>query len=213
MEPETTRIYYEEHAAEYFRQTRDRVLPEYWSMLESKVKPGGRILDLGCGSGRDLKHFANGGYRPVGIDYSLPLLKLAARFSGQMTVLGNIRLLPFKAKAFDAAWALASLLHLPHSTVGGTLQQIAYCLKPGAPFFAAVKIGAGEEWDSLGRFNVFYSVDEWAETLSKFGFAVAELRVDVERRPMTNGDCQEFQWIASLATVRSGSRRRLHQPS
>ncbi|WP_165225792.1 class I SAM-dependent methyltransferase [Aquisphaera insulae] len=213
MGPDTTRRYYEGSSDAYFLQTCERDLSSYWAMFEAHLKPGSAIIDLGCGSGRDLKRFAKGGHRPVGIDYSLPLLGLAARFSGQATVLGNIRLVPFRAEAFDAAWAMASLLHLPRSAIGRALRQIAACLKPGAPLFAGLKLGIGEETDSLGRFTTFYAADEWSDILAESNFSVYDLQIDIERRRLADGGFQEIPWIASLAIVRSGSMRRSHLPA
>jgi SAM-dependent methyltransferase len=211
MNYDSTRTFYELHAADYYRQTNDRRLETYWSMLEEAIFPRALILDLGCGSGRDLKHFATAGYRPLGIDYSLPLLKLAVHSSKQLAVLGDIRLLPFKAKTFDAAWAMASLLHLPRRAIGGALLQIASCLRPRAPFFAALKLGTGEETDWLGRFTTFYSIGEWAELLRDSGYAISELQVNTEHRTLPDGSLQEIEWIVSLATVKHATLDCQHQ--
>lgn len=144
MFSKSTRRYYETHAEEYFRQTYGREIVDYWEMIELRVKPGSLIIDLGCGSGRDLKHFSDAGYVGVGLDYSLPLLRMAASYSQQPVVLGDLRALPFNRHSFDVAWAIASLLHLPRDSVGTALREVRFCLKPRGTFFAAVKEGCGE---------------------------------------------------------------------
>jgi len=47
--------------------------------LTAFVPPGGRILDLGCGEGRDSVYFAFCGYEVTGLDHSRYLLDVAAQ--------------------------------------------------------------------------------------------------------------------------------------
>lgn len=63
---------------------------------------GSLILDLACGAGRHLPHLARGGYRPVGLDLSAPLLREARGRGVHPLVRGDMRRLPFPAGAFDA---------------------------------------------------------------------------------------------------------------
>jgi SAM-dependent methyltransferase len=59
----STRRYYETHASEYFRGTCNVDLSSLWNKLGKRLKLGALILDLGCGSGRDLLHFSQRGFR------------------------------------------------------------------------------------------------------------------------------------------------------
>ena len=62
---EKTLAYYNENAEEFVvrRVKRIPVLYRIYRMLFlSYIKPGGKILDLGCGSGRDSKVFKENGY-------------------------------------------------------------------------------------------------------------------------------------------------------
>ena len=43
---------------------------------------GSRILDFGCGSGRDAKYFLEKGYQVTAIDGSAELCRLASEFTG-----------------------------------------------------------------------------------------------------------------------------------
>ncbi len=59
------------------------------------------LLDLACGSGRHSLPFAEKGFRPVGLDYSAPLLELArAHNESLFLVRGDMRSLPFHNGAF-----------------------------------------------------------------------------------------------------------------
>ncbi|MFZ4461565.1 MAG: class I SAM-dependent methyltransferase [Patescibacteria group bacterium] len=52
----------------------DEYLPYYEQFL--KVIPGRRIVDLGCGSGRDVRYFREAGYDAIGVDISSGLVDL-----------------------------------------------------------------------------------------------------------------------------------------
>lgn len=59
------------------------------------------LLDLACGSGRHALPFAERGLRPMGLDYSAPLLELArARNDALPLVRGDMRRLPFRGGSF-----------------------------------------------------------------------------------------------------------------
>ena len=54
--------YYNENAKEYFETTKNIKTTEIYKEFFNMVKPSGKLLDLGCGSGRDSLYFKNAGY-------------------------------------------------------------------------------------------------------------------------------------------------------
>jgi SAM-dependent methyltransferase len=206
MNADPTRNFYEAHAKEYFQATSSADLHPLWHKLIERLKPGARILDLGCGSGRDLLYFSRHGYRVVGLDYSFNLLKLASEFSSQPVVQADFRSLPFRSGVFDAAWAIGSLLHVPPRFLPSVLGQIHGVLKPGSLFLTSVKEGEGENVDSLGRHNVFYQKNEWHQILEKHGFGLIESEKIIELRKTPMGNEVEIKWLVCLSKA---TQRRL----
>lgn len=196
---DSTRYYYETHANEYFRSTCNVELSSLWFKLEERLKTGALILDLGCGSGRDLLHFSRRGYRAVGIDYSHNLTRLAKQYTRQPVVKGEFTHLPFKDSTFDAVWAIGSLLHVPRYSLPPVLLEIHRVLKPDSLLLTSVKRGCGEEVDSLGRFNVFYQPNEWGEILEDQGFKIIEIERQTEIRVARDNTKTEITWIVCLA--------------
>jgi len=199
MKADSTRDFYEVFAQEYFQATSNVTPYSMWDKLTNRLKPCARILDLGCGSGRDLLFFSEMGYQIVGLDYSFNLLRLAKRFSRQPVIQADFQALPFGNNVFDAAWAIGSLLHIPPRSINSALQQIRNVLKQGALFLTSVKEGNGEHIDSMGRYNTFYQDTEWHRILEKHGFELIESETMVEHRRTPPGSNVDIRWIVSLS--------------
>ena len=61
---------YNTHADRYSEVTRNADMSDIYKRFEEHLKPGSRILDLGCGSGRDSKYCLDKGYKGVSLDAS-----------------------------------------------------------------------------------------------------------------------------------------------
>jgi SAM-dependent methyltransferase len=203
MRTDLTKRYYETSAYDYYRATYNVDLTPLWEKMERDLKPSALILDLGCGSGRDLLHFSHKGYRVVGIDYSLPLLRLANTLSHQPIIQGDLAYLPFNHNVFDAGWAIGSLLHIARRLISSVLSDIHRILKPDACLLTSVKKGTGKGIDSLGRYTEFYLLKEWEEMLKTNGFEVVEIEEKPETGVVKVGDRREVVWINCLAKKRA----------
>lgn len=62
--------YYNGNAAQYFGNTVNADMLECGERFLKYVVPGGRIIDVGAGSGRGIKCFKDSGYIVEGIDAS-----------------------------------------------------------------------------------------------------------------------------------------------
>ena len=115
--------------------------------LHETLKTSGvaSILDLGCGDGRHLAHFARLGYRLTGFDCSATALRLAAERlgscrSGVGLVLGEMAALPFTEGTFDAAISLKVLNHGRIADIRRAIAETWRVLRPGGRLFAVVSI-------------------------------------------------------------------------
>jgi SAM-dependent methyltransferase len=107
------------------------------------IPQGGRILDVGFGSGRDLAYFSKQGYLAHGIDLVEEFV-LRARKEGLSAKLGNFHDLPFKEE-FDGIWACASLLHSDNLPLA--FENLSRALKVGGVFYLSMKYGKGKGMD------------------------------------------------------------------
>jgi SAM-dependent methyltransferase len=120
------------------------------------IPAGGRILDAGCGSGRDSLAFLRLGYEVVSIDASGEMVKATSDLTGQDARLMKFSDMNFESE-FDGIWACASLLHVPRTDLSEVLGRLWTALKLDGVFYLSFKHGDAERIED-GRF--FNDMDE-----------------------------------------------------
>ena len=100
----------------------------------SKVfRPGGKILDIGCGSGRDMAELTRQGYSTYGIDATPEFVQLAQEIHPELTdrvsqaVLPDFEV-PFGGN-FDGVLCSAVLMHIDTADLLTAALSIKRCLK------------------------------------------------------------------------------------
>lgn len=162
----TTR-YYSERAAQYAESTVGADPTSEYSQFISRLLPEGRVLDAGCGSGRDTKYFTSQGYNVTAIDASAALARIAERYSGHKCEVLRFQDMTFQEE-FDGIWACASLLHVPKSEIHDVLRRFIRALKPGGIFYISLKEGEGERIADDGRFFSDYTQQTFRLLLAEF---------------------------------------------
>jgi SAM-dependent methyltransferase len=167
-----TIAFYETNAPRYtlsFGQAPSRHLDPFLDRLE----PGARVLELGCGGGRDSARIAERGFNLDATDGTPAMVRKAnERFGiGARTMrfdeLGAV-------EAYDAIWAHACLLHVARGDLPGILAAVFRGLRPGGWHFANYKLGEGEGRDLLGRLHNFPTADWLDEIYRTAGFAIED---------------------------------------
>lgn len=104
-------------------------------------KPNPKILELGCGNGRDAQEILKRTADYLGIDASEGLLQEAIRTNPT----GRFKLARIEKFDFppdqDAIIAFASLLHLNKHAVDGALRKADTALSPNGVFFISTQLG------------------------------------------------------------------------
>jgi ubiquinone/menaquinone biosynthesis C-methylase UbiE len=140
------------------------------------LRPGARVLDLGCGPGQDTAWLAEQGYVTTGIDLSGGMLREASRRGVNAPLIqADLRQLPFRSSSYQGLWACASLLHIPKAQAGAAVREMARVVNPGT-IYIAVKRGTGEAWvkdeDGKQRFFAYYEPDELRVLVREAGCTV-----------------------------------------
>ncbi len=164
----STLDYYNHNAETYIANTVAADVSDLYAHFEPLLPAGAAILDLGCGSGRDSRHFIDAGYRVTAVDGSSEFCSRASRYLEM-----PVRQLLFSEldydSEFDAVWACASLLHVPRNELHSVLRLVARALKPGGLLYMSFKYGNSER-ESGGRLFSDYSESdiEWIGSASPY---------------------------------------------
>jgi len=167
---------YDESAAQFAARWFGLRLATEMERFSGRLGPGSRVLDVGCGPGRDAAWLAEMGFDAGGVDLSFEMLQEGQRQGVSVPLIqADMRHLPFCKASLDGLWVCASLLHVPKDEVDAVLRELSRVVYPGH-ISVSVKRGEGEAWveDEEGRprFFAYYTEDEIQLRLERNGFEV-----------------------------------------
>lgn len=171
-----TLAHYDARAAEFWAGTRDHDVSQNIDALLRHIEGPAplRILDFGCGPGRDLTAFRALGHEPVGLDGSPALAALAREHSGCEVWEQDFLALNLPAMHFDGIFANASLFHVPGSELPRVLRELRAALKPRGVLFSSNPRGDDDEGWQGGRYGVYHRLESWRGFLTAAGFTELE---------------------------------------
>ena len=147
--------YYNKNSEEYFNSTLNVDMTNTYKEFLKLVPEGGKILDLGCGSGRDSMNFMKLGYEVTAVDGAKELAKKASVLLGNEVIVSTFEELELKEK-FHGIWACASLLHIKREDLKTVLNNLYNNLEDNGVFYMSFKYGEKEYVDDKNRyFNCF----------------------------------------------------------
>jgi SAM-dependent methyltransferase len=128
---------------EAFDEWRDRIVGdprvEWRELLASKLDPGARVLELGCGNGDDARALALRGFQVKGVD-------LVARAEGVDVLEADFLELRLPDASYDACAAFYVFNHVPRARLAPLLRSIHRWLAPGGLLLATFGAGDAEAW-------------------------------------------------------------------
>lgn len=166
-EVQTTTLDYYEKNGDLFAQDVDNVnFSQMQLRFISKLSKHAKILDLGCGSGRDSLAFLNAGFDVKAIDGSKKMCEIAQSKTGLS--IRNIRFEQLDDQnQYDGVWACASLLHLPRNELPKVFSKIIEALKEEGIFYSSFKYGSFEGYRN-GRYFTDFTESSMNELLEQF---------------------------------------------
>lgn len=184
--------FYDRNAAAYASE--GRVNPRLAPFL-ARCRPGGRILELASGSGRDARAILDAGFTLDATDGSSELAAIASVRIGQ-----PVRVMQFDeldaSGCYDGVYAAASLLHVPCGLMPDVIARVHEALVDGGVAWASFKEGTGEAHDQFGRYYNYYGAED---LLAVWRDGAAWSTVEIEAWQGSGYDRLPTSWLAVTA--------------
>lgn len=171
--------YYNRNADRYYWNTVGVDMSVFRKKFASYLPNEASVIDMGCGSGRDVMAFSDMGHDAAGLDAAKELLKLAEERLGIKTVYADMS--EYKAASpYDGMWCCASLIHLNDEEKARFFRNLDRNLKPGGVLFISVKEGIETGRDSDGVYTSNCTWEELKSYLERAGCGILEDRVTTD---------------------------------
>ncbi|TFU01294.1 class I SAM-dependent methyltransferase [Polymorphobacter arshaanensis] len=198
---DATLAFYAREAPDYVASGFDGASRHLPGFLQ-RLKPGARLLELGCGGGRDAEAMLQQGFDVVPTDGVPEMAQKAAERLGIPVAVMRFDELVADTE-YDAVWAHASLLHVPRAGLVPVLASIHRALRPGGLHFACYKAGGTEARDRFDRLNNHLSLEQARAAYR----AAAPWRIIETQSYMGGGyDGVQGPWISIIVERASGGQ-------
>jgi len=185
--------YYDEHAEQYANETLSIDMGGLYAPFLERVPSGGRVLDLGCGPGRDVRAFTRMGYDVTGVDGSAAMVEIARGINACPIHQMTFEDIPWRNE-FHGIWACASLLHVPPKRISDTLSRLSIALEAQGVLYTSFKTGVGASNSSDRVFTNLTEPELNAIIRETDGLIVEKLWITQDARPHRKDE----QWLNAL---------------
>lgn len=159
--------YYEYHADLFLSTTKDIDMGMQYQMFLPYLKPGARILDAGCGSGRDSLAFLTLGFVVEAFDLSPSMVEAAKALTGLEVRCLSFQQMDYDAE-FDGIWACASLLHVPKAELAEVFGLLHRALVDEGILYCSFKL-RDTDFSQDGRHFTCFTPDSFQTFLHQAG--------------------------------------------
>lgn len=166
------------------------------ALVAAMPRNPGKILDLGCGPGRDLVAFKSQGHTVIGLDATPAFVEMAQQ-SGCEVWQQSFLNLDLPSESFDGIFANASLIHVPRAEMFKVLGDLWRALVAGGALVMSISRGDGEGYVARPtghRYVAGWEYETLARCVEQAGFEI----IDYYYRP-PGLPCEAQSWLVIVA--------------
>lgn len=171
--------FYNKNAADFCEKHDSVRLDPFHKAVRANIKPGSRIIEIGCGSGRDAARSLADGYDIIALDGSEGLLKEIPKYHPELAnrlVLGIMPChLDFPDGYFDGFYSVACLMHLQQEDLTATLKELNRITKKGGKGLISIPTSRSDmrdgNIDAKGRVMNILPIATWEKYFNEAGFS------------------------------------------
>jgi SAM-dependent methyltransferase len=139
------------------------------------------ILDVGCGSGRDLLWMKKRGFDVIGFETSPGLAELARDNAGCEVIEGDFETYDFSSILVDAVMLVGALVHVPHEGFSKVFENITLAIPDDGSVLITLKEGKGELTAPDGRTFYLWKDPKLRELFDTLGLKVCNFFSSVSK--------------------------------
>jgi SAM-dependent methyltransferase len=201
---DTTLAYYTAHWEDLVQRYESADVTELQALLAASFSPGARLLELGCGSGRDAAFMLANGFDVIASDAAQEMIDAAAAchpaLAGRLCRICLPLDLTPSLGPFDGVYAVATLMHLTRPAIQDVFFRDPPGPRPRRPpvFLCALHRNdvAADELDAKGRRFTAMTRTAWTGICRHTGFDVIALTISSDGLGR-----ESFAWLNCLAAA------------
>jgi len=173
--------FYQNNYQAYHEKTFSIDPSSFLSPLAKRLPPEAFVLDVGCGSGRDLLWMKKRGFEVIGFEQSPGLAELARDNAGCEVIEGDFETYDFSSILVDAVMLIGALVHVPHEKFSKVFENITSAISDDGSVLITLKEGSGNLTAQDGRTFYLWEDPKLRELFDSLGFKVCDFSSSVSK--------------------------------
>ena len=173
--------YYQKKYKSYHEKTFAVDPSDFLEPMAERLTAGATVLDVGCGSGRDMLWMKKKGFNVIGLDCSSGLVKLASENTGCEVIEGDFETYDFSAISADAIMLIGALVHSPYNRFSQIFKNIIRSLSDFGIILITLKEGTGTRTDEEGRIFYLWQDEKARVVFDRHGYRVCDFSRSISK--------------------------------
>jgi SAM-dependent methyltransferase len=173
--------YYQENYKAYHEKTFSIDPSSFLTPLAQRLPAEAFVLDVGCGSGRDLLWMKKHGFEVIGFERSPGLAELAREIAGCEIIEGDYETYDFSLIQVDAVFLVGVMVHVPRERFSNVFKNITSAIPDNGLVLTTLKEGSGDITYPDGRTFYLWEDPKAREMFDTLGFKVCDFSSSVSK--------------------------------
>ena len=173
--------YYQKNYKAYHEKTFSIDPSSFLEPLAQRLPPEAFVLDVGCGSGRDLLWMKKRGFEVIGFERSEDLAELARENADCEVIEGDFETYDFSSIFVDGVMLVGALVHVPHERFSEVFKNITTSISRRGNVLITLKEGRGDMTGADGRTFYLWEDPKAREMFDTLGFKVRDFASAVSK--------------------------------
>lgn len=173
--------YYQENYKAYHEKTFSIDPSSFLTPLAQRLSAEAFVLDVGCGSGRDLLWMKKHGFEVIGFERSPGLAELAREITGCEIIEGDYETYDFSSILVDSVMLVGVMVHVPRERFSNVFKNITSAIPDNGLVLTTLKEGSGDITYPDGRIFYLWEDPKAREMFDTLGFKVCDFSSSVSK--------------------------------